>query len=72
MKPKFPIETHCLKKGDRVRMSAAGLRFRNPRNPLRIGTVIGFSRDKSAVWVRWDGGHRQGDSYARKFIALLK
>lgn len=49
-----------FEKGDRVKH----IRLK----PNRIGTVIGFSRDRSGVWVRWDGGHAQGDCYPRKSI----
>jgi hypothetical protein len=63
-----------LKKGDRVQFSDAGLKagYASRRNNGRRGTIIGFSRDKGAVYVRWDGGHHQGESYARKYIQLFQ
>lgn len=60
-----------MKKGDRVKFSKAGIKAGDTRRDNgRVGTVIGFSRDKAGVYVRWDGGHKQGESYPKHFLEL--
>ena len=44
-------------KGDRVRLGKEWTkRYEHyGRNELRLGTVVGFSREKTHIWIRWDG-----------------
>lgn len=39
----------------RVRLSAAGQRVGTRQGAMRLGTVLGYSRDGEFAWVLWDG-----------------
>lgn len=52
-------------KGDKVQYSDFGLERLN--KDQRTGEVVGFSRDKSNVYVRWKG-NKSASSYSLDFI----
>ena len=67
MRPKR-FAQNKIKIGSRVKHSKLGLRTLNPKNPERLGKVLGFSR-RSAEFVRvvWDGT-RSAQTYHIEFI----
>jgi hypothetical protein len=56
-------------KGDRVRLSEAGVQALEPRESRRsrLGMVRGFSRNMQCVLVHWDG-NRCLQTYHRSFL----
>lgn len=56
-----------LKKGDTIIYSAYGRKYLCPRFPTRQGKVIGDSRSKDCLTVKWRG-RKTYESIHKKFI----
>lgn len=66
--PEFvPDDTPVFHKGDRVKLSEAGLRLRPYQSE---GSVVGRSRDGNVYYVIWDG-LKSRNGYHFRFLELL-
>ena len=60
-----------IKIGSRVKHSELGLSILNPKNPMRLGTVLDFSRSSpDLVRVVWDGT-RSPQTYCVSFVVRV-
>jgi len=64
------ISTDKFEKGDRVKMSPLGLQRLKPQKPS-LGIVVGFSGNKSLIWIRKDG-YKSASSYYMGYWSPIK
>ena len=68
------IQNPKFNKGDRVKLSAAGLDCLKPRKPDRLGTVIGFGFGTAPLYrVHWDGNSPASvDTFHEIYLELFQ